>query len=75
MRLDRKSRVSVPLLEGEEARALGPSRRRNPPVLGLNNWQVKETEKALAEADRGEFACKTNVRRTLEKWARLRADS
>jgi len=74
MRLDRKSRVSVPRLEGEETRSLGSSRRRNPPALGLNNWQINETEKALAEADRGEFASKTNVRRTLEKWARLGAN-
>jgi hypothetical protein len=75
MRLVRKLRVNVLLLGGEDARALGSSRRRNPPVPGLNNWQINETEKALAEAVRGEFASKTKVRRTLEKWARLRANS
>jgi hypothetical protein len=65
--LDRKSRVGVPLLEGEEARAPGSMRRRYRQVSGLNNWQIKETVKALAEADHGEFASNRDVRRTLEK--------
>ena len=34
----------------------------------LNNWQIDETKKALAEADQGEFASETDVQKTLKKW-------
>ena len=36
----------------------------------LNNWQIEETIKALAEADRGEFATDKEVERALTKWTR-----
>ena len=38
--------------------------------VALNNWQIEETHKALAEADRGEFSTQTDVQRTLKKWTR-----
>jgi RHH-type transcriptional regulator, rel operon repressor / antitoxin RelB len=38
--------------------------------VALNNWQIEETRKVLAEADRGEFAGDKDVRRTLKKWTR-----
>ena len=38
--------------------------------VALNSWQIDETTKALAEADRGEFASDAEVRRTLKKWTR-----
>jgi len=38
----------------------------------LNNWQIAETVKGLAEADRGEFATDREVERALTKWT-LRA--
>lgn len=34
----------------------------------VNEWQMLETQKALAEADRGEFASPEDVRRVLKKW-------
>ena len=34
----------------------------------VNEWQISETRKALAEADRGEFASPEDVRRVLKKW-------
>lgn len=34
----------------------------------VNEWQILETRKALAEADRGEFASPEDVRRVLKKW-------
>jgi predicted transcriptional regulator len=34
----------------------------------VNEWQILETQKALAEADRGEFASPEEVRRVLHKW-------
>jgi len=34
----------------------------------VNEWQTLETRKALAEADRGEFASPEDVRRVLKKW-------
>jgi predicted transcriptional regulator len=34
----------------------------------VNEWQIMETRKALAEADRGEFASPEDVRRVLKKW-------
>jgi predicted transcriptional regulator len=33
-----------------------------------NEWQIEETRKALAEADRGEFASPSEVRRVMKKW-------
>jgi RHH-type rel operon transcriptional repressor/antitoxin RelB len=38
--------------------------------VALNNWQIEETRKALAEAERGEFARDKDVQRTLKKWTR-----
>ncbi len=34
----------------------------------VNEWQILETRKALAEADRGESASPEAVRRVLKKW-------
>jgi uncharacterized protein DUF6998 len=34
----------------------------------LSEWQVEEIQNGLAEADRGEFASKAEIQRTLEKW-------
>jgi len=34
----------------------------------VNEWQILETRKAWAEADRGEFASPEGVRRVLKKW-------
>ena len=36
----------------------------------LNNWQIEETIKALADADRGDFATDKEVERALTKWTR-----
>jgi RHH-type transcriptional regulator, rel operon repressor / antitoxin RelB len=34
----------------------------------VNEWQILETRKALAEADRDEFVSPEDVRRVLKKW-------
>jgi len=34
----------------------------------VNEWQIEEIGKGLAEADRGEFASDEQVRRTMNKW-------
>jgi len=36
--------------------------------VAVNEWQIEETKKGLAEADRGEFASDAQVRRTMSKW-------
>jgi RHH-type transcriptional regulator, rel operon repressor / antitoxin RelB len=36
----------------------------------LNDWQVGEVKKGLAEADRGEFATEQEVQRAMKKWIR-----
>ena len=36
----------------------------------LNNWQIEETIKAIAQADRGDFATDKEVERALTKWTR-----
>jgi len=41
--------------------------------VALNDWQIEEIKKSVAEADRGEFASDKDVERTLRKWSR-RAD-
>ena len=38
--------------------------------LALNEWQIEETKKALAEADRGDFASDQEVQETIRKWSR-----
>lgn len=39
----------------------------------LNDWQIAEVKKALAEADHGDFATDREVKLTVRKWTR-RAD-
>jgi RHH-type transcriptional regulator, rel operon repressor / antitoxin RelB len=34
----------------------------------LNDWQIEEIKKALAEADRGDFASNGEVQRSIESW-------
>lgn len=34
----------------------------------VNEWQIEEIKKALAEADRGEFASDEQVQRMMNKW-------
>lgn len=36
--------------------------------VAVNEWQIEEIRKGLAEADRGEFASDEQVRRTMSKW-------
>jgi predicted transcriptional regulator len=41
--------------------------------LTLNDWQIEEIIKAVAEADRGDFATSQDVKRTLKKWTAVQA--
>ncbi len=36
--------------------------------VNLNEWQIEEIRKGLAEADRGEFASDKDVERVVKKW-------
>ncbi len=38
--------------------------------VSLNNRQIEEINKAVSEADRGDFASKKDVQRVLNKWKR-----
>ncbi len=38
----------------------------------INEWQIEETLKAVAEADRGEFASRGDVGRVMKKWTSSR---
>jgi RHH-type transcriptional regulator, rel operon repressor / antitoxin RelB len=38
--------------------------------VALNSWQIEEIHKALAEADRRDFATESEVKRVAKKWAR-----
>jgi predicted transcriptional regulator len=38
--------------------------------VALNEWQICEINKALGEADRGEFATPREVQRTIRTWTR-----
>ncbi len=38
--------------------------------VALNSWQIEEIHKGLAEAERGEFASESEVKRVAKKWAR-----
>ncbi len=41
--------------------------------VAVNEWQIAEVKRAVAEADSGDFATDEQVRRTMKKWTR-RAD-
>jgi RHH-type transcriptional regulator, rel operon repressor / antitoxin RelB len=36
----------------------------------LNEWQIEEIKKGMAEADRGDFASDADVERSLKRWTR-----
>jgi RHH-type transcriptional regulator, rel operon repressor / antitoxin RelB len=38
--------------------------------VSLNEWQIAEIQKSLAEADRGDFASDQDVRKVVSKWIR-----
>ncbi|HEV2714808.1 MAG TPA: ribbon-helix-helix protein, CopG family [Terriglobales bacterium] len=38
--------------------------------VALNEWQIEEIKKGVAEADRGEFATEKDVKQVLSKWKR-----
>ncbi|PYX09447.1 MAG: CopG family transcriptional regulator [Acidobacteria bacterium] len=38
--------------------------------VALNEWQIEEIKKGVAEADRGEFAAEKDVKQVLSKWKR-----
>jgi predicted transcriptional regulator len=39
-------------------------------LLNLNDWQVEEIRKGIAEADAGDFATSEEVARVVNKWTR-----
>jgi predicted transcriptional regulator len=38
----------------------------------LNDWQIEEVKKGLAEAERGDFANDEDGKRAIEKWTATR---
>jgi RHH-type rel operon transcriptional repressor/antitoxin RelB len=38
--------------------------------VALNSWQIEEIHKGLDEAERGDFATESEVKRVAKKWAR-----
>jgi predicted transcriptional regulator len=38
--------------------------------IEMHRWQIEEIEKAIGEADRGEFASDEKVERAFERWTR-----
>jgi RHH-type rel operon transcriptional repressor/antitoxin RelB len=38
--------------------------------IRLHRWQIEEINKAIAEADRGEFASEAEVEEAFERWTR-----
>jgi RHH-type rel operon transcriptional repressor/antitoxin RelB len=36
--------------------------------VAINDWQIAEIKKGIAEADRGDFASDADVERTVRKW-------
>jgi RHH-type transcriptional regulator, rel operon repressor / antitoxin RelB len=41
--------------------------------VALNDWQIAEIKKGMAEADRGEFASEADVETAIRKWTGQRA--
>ena len=38
--------------------------------VALNDWQIEETQKAIREADAGDFASEAELKRFATKWKR-----
>lgn len=38
--------------------------------VALNDWQIEETQKAIREADAGDFASEAELKRFAAKWKR-----
>ncbi len=38
--------------------------------VSVNEWQIAEIKRAIASADRGEFASEKQVQQTLKRWTR-----
>ena len=38
--------------------------------VALNEWQIQEIEKAIQEADQGDFASDDEVEKVMNKWTR-----
>lgn len=36
--------------------------------VALNEWQINELQRALKEADAGDFASENDIRKTFSKW-------
>ena len=60
-RLDRLSRVTSRSLSFVAADAIRE-------YLDWNDYQIRDTKKALEEADSGDFASRRDVKRMLKKW-------
>jgi predicted transcriptional regulator len=43
--------------------------------MPLQDWQIIEIEKALGEADHGEFASAEEVAKVMKKWTRRQDDA
>jgi len=41
--------------------------------VALNDWQIEEIKRGVAEADRGDFASEQDVERMLTKWTSRKA--
>ena len=46
-----------------------PEMNKSTDDVRLNDWQIAEIKKGLAEADRGEFATDEEVAAVLSKWS------
>lgn len=71
LRLERKLRKRLEKLAAATERSrsfLAAQAIRD--YVELNEWQVAEVRKGLAEADRGEFATEKQVDAVVKKWAR-----
>lgn len=71
LRLDSKLRTKLDKLAAATRRSrsfLAAEAIRD--YLALNSWQIEEIHKALAEADRCEFASEREMERVAEKGAR-----
>ena len=41
--------------------------------VALNDWQIEEIKRGVAEAERGDFASEQDVERMLTKWTSMKA--
>ena len=69
LRLDPKLKKQLDRLSRSMSRSRSFVAEAIREYVSLNDWQIAEIKKGIAEADRGDFASDKELERTVKKWS------